>query len=366
MTQTVCLNMIVKDEERVLARCLASVRPHIHHWVLVDTGSTDGTMRVAREALAGVPGELHERPWRNFGANRTEAIALTKGKADYALLIDADEELVAPPGYQLPALTHDQVLVRCRIGQSDTTWYRPTLARASLPWRYEGVLHEYLTADVPHSTGRVEALLVRSHSDGARNVDPTEKYRRDARTLKEALRADPGNVRYAYYLAQSYRDAGDRARAHDAFAKRATMGGWAEEAWYALYQVAVMKEALKRPWAETLTAYLAAYQRRPSRAEPLHDLARYCNWRDERALAALFARGAVAVPTPTSDILFVEASVYAWRAADELAVATYWLGEYAESAAVSARLLESGVVPPQHVERVRSNLAFAREKLRNP
>ena len=362
MAQTICLNMIVKDEERVLARCLASVRPFIDHWILVDTGSTDGTMRVARESLEGIPGELHERPWRDFGTNRTEAIALARGRADYLLLIDADEELTAPPGFRLPALTHDQVLARCRIGESDTTWYRPTLARAVIPWRYEGVLHEYLTADVPHTTGRVEELLVRSYSDGARNADPTEKYRRDARLLKEALRGDPGNVRTAFYLAQSYRDAGDRARAHDAFARRAAMGGWPEEAWYALYQVAVLKEKMQRPWPETLAAYLAAYQRRPSRAEPLYDLARHYRAADEFPLAELFARAALAVPSP-SDILFVEASVYAWRAADELAVATYWLGKYAESAALSARILESGAVPASHLDRVRSNLAFARGKL---
>jgi glycosyltransferase involved in cell wall biosynthesis len=363
MTQTVCLNMIVKDEERVLARCLASVRPFIDHWVLVDTGSTDGTMRVAREVLAGIPGDVHERPWRNFGVNRTEALALARGKADYLLLIDADEELVAPPGFLLPALTHDQVLVRCRVGDSDTTWYRPTLARSTIAWRYEGVLHEYLTADARHTAGRVEALLVRSYSDGARNADPAEKYRRDAYTLKEALKADPSNGRNVFYLAQSYRDAGDRLRAHDAYARRAAMGGWPEEAWYALFQVAVLKEAMERPWPETLAAYLAAYQRRHTRAEPLYDLARHYRGTEEWPLAELFARAALAIPTPASDILFLEASVYAWRAADELAVATYWLGKYAESAAVSAKILASGVVPPPHVERVQSNLAFARAKL---
>ena len=99
MPPTVCLNMIVKNEAGVIRRCLDSVRPFIHHWVIVDTGSTDGTQKLIREYLADVPGELHERPWKNFGHNRSEALALARGKSDYILVIDADEELVASPGF---------------------------------------------------------------------------------------------------------------------------------------------------------------------------------------------------------------------------------------------------------------------------
>jgi glycosyltransferase involved in cell wall biosynthesis len=359
MAQTVCLVMIVKDEEKVLARCLASVRPFIDSWVIVDTGSTDGTMRVAREALAGVPGELHERPWRDFGTNRTEALELARGRGegDFFLLIDADEELYAPAGYRLPKLEGDQYFVRCQLDRSETTWFRATLARASIPWRYEGVLHEFLTADVPHTHGRVESLLIQSHSDGGRNVDPTAKYRRDAGILEEALKADPGNVRTVFYLAQSYRDAGDLVQAHAAYARRGAMGGWPEEAWYALYQVAVISHRLGHPWPFTLAAYLAAFQARPTRAEPLCDLARHYRGTEEWALGALFARAAAALPVP-ADTLFIEQPVYTWRALDELAVAAYWLGEYRESATASRP------VPPEHVERVRKNLEFAEEKMR--
>src|SRR6266446_2172189 len=89
-TKTICLCMIVKDEAAVICRCLESVKPIINHWVICDTGSTDRTPDIIRETLSGIPGTLHQVPWVDFGYNRTQALKLAKGKADYHLLLDAD------------------------------------------------------------------------------------------------------------------------------------------------------------------------------------------------------------------------------------------------------------------------------------
>src|ERR1044072_2443758 len=104
---SVCLNMIVKNEAPVIGRCLASVRSLIDRWVIVDTGSRDGTQALIGEALAGIPGELHERPWRDFGHNRTEALRLAERADDYLLFIDADEMLRVPEGFSWPQLVDD-------------------------------------------------------------------------------------------------------------------------------------------------------------------------------------------------------------------------------------------------------------------
>src|SRR5215471_3825198 len=91
--QTLCLNMIVKNEAPVIARCLASVRPIIDYWVIVDTGSTDRTQEAIRTLMGDLPGQLHERPWRDFGHNRTEALELAQPHGEYMLWIDADDAL---------------------------------------------------------------------------------------------------------------------------------------------------------------------------------------------------------------------------------------------------------------------------------
>ena len=75
---TICLNMIIKNEAPVIRRCLDSVKPFIDSWVIVDTGSSDDTQQIVRDTMAGLPGELHERPWKNFGHNRNEALELAR------------------------------------------------------------------------------------------------------------------------------------------------------------------------------------------------------------------------------------------------------------------------------------------------
>ena len=101
-SKTVTLCMIVKDEAHVIERCLSSVLPMIDYWVIVDTGSTDGTQQKIKDFFDrnGIKGELHQSTWTDFGTNRSEALAYAqKTGHDYSLMIDADEILVFDPGF---------------------------------------------------------------------------------------------------------------------------------------------------------------------------------------------------------------------------------------------------------------------------
>jgi hypothetical protein len=351
----VCLNMIVKNESKVIERCLSSTRPFIDTWVIVDTGSSDGTQDLIRRCFADLPGELHERPWRNFGANRTEALELARTRAEYTLIIDADEVLTAEPGFEPSELTLDAYQLRTEL--RELAYYRTQLVRSRLPWRWEGVLHEYLECDEPFSQGRLEGLVNHPSPDGARSADP-QKYLKDAALLEEALKSEPKNARYVFYLAQSYRDAGLVEAALKHYKKRVALGGWAEEVWYAMFQVARLSESAERPEEEVLTAYLEAYEFRPSRAETLSTLARYFRLKSKYALAHLFAKQAVALPIP-ADLLFVDASVYAWRARDECSIAAYYLGKHDEALELTSALLADPRLPETERPRVLANREFS-------
>ena len=174
--------MIVRNEEHVVRETLASALPHIDTWVIVDTGSTDGTMDAIRDFFheADVEGELHERPWRDFGTNRTEALGLCRGKADYAWMLDADDLVVGD--LDLSALDLDGY--KLRFGP-DFVYWRLQIFRTDLEWRYVGVVHEHPECvGRSASEGRVEGdYHIVSRRLGDRNR-ARDKYRRDAKLLE--------------------------------------------------------------------------------------------------------------------------------------------------------------------------------------
>jgi glycosyltransferase involved in cell wall biosynthesis len=339
--------MIVKDEATVIRRCLDSVLPLIDRWVIVDTGSTDGTQEIIREHMRDLPGTLIERPFVNFAHNRNEAIALARDEADYLFMIDADEVVELVDGFVLPRLEADSY--NAAVFYAGCTYFRKQFVRAALPWRYCGVVHEYLECREAGTEAFLPGLWTIPHRDGARARDPTT-YRRDAILLERALIDEPDNSRHVFYLAQSYRDAGELELAIQNYERRAAMGGWVEEVWYSLYQVAVLKERLERPWPETMAAYLATHQLRPDRAGPLFRVGAYYRRREEHHLAHLFLARAHEIPCPPSDRLFVERSLYGYEIAFEYAVASYHVGDHAGAIDANNRLLRSDMPPAEMAE----------------
>ena len=360
---SLCLSMIVRDEAHVIERCLASVLPVIDAWAIVDTGSTDDTVGVIERffARAKIPGSVYLSEWRNFGANRTEALELARRTATtHSLTIDADETLEFASGCEaLRSCAGDCVELRHFV--PGASFWLPKVTRNALPFRYEGVLHEYLTCASAYDLGRLSGFAVRGHFDSARNrLTPEVKYSLDARVLERELATDPDNARNWFYLGQSYRDARCFERAAEAYRKRIRLGGWEEEIWYARYQLGACLERMGQV-AEARASYLEAVTTR-KRAEPRLELARLAVGEGDWYAARDWARRAVECPFPVSDRLFVSEDVYTWRARDALAVANYWCGDRAACAAICWELL-AGDLPASERERVQKNLDYC---ARNP
>jgi len=352
----ICLSMIVKNEAPVIRRCLDSVRAIITDWVIVDTGSTDGTQQIIREHLADLPGELVERPWVDFAHNRTEAMELSRLRGDYSFVIDADEILELAPGFALPELTLDSYNGLVQYG--GCSYQRKVLVKNALPWRYEGILHEYLRCDDAKTEEFLGGLITKPYRDGARARDP-QTYRRDALILERALLDDPQNARYTFYLAQSYRDAGDHEMAIRWYRRRVALGGWTDEVWYSLYQIALLEERKGTAWPEVMEHFLAAHQFRPDRAGPLYRIGLHYQGKQEFITAHLFFAAAMKIPRPAHNRLFVEDAVYDVHLPVEYAVSCFHAGEHAESVAVNNRLLASGKLPAQLIEHVTRNRRFS-------
>jgi tetratricopeptide (TPR) repeat protein len=351
MAPTIGVAMIVRDEAAVIERCLASVRPLVDTWTIVDTGSADDTLERVRASLDGMRGTLVEEPWVDFGHNRTSLMGHARGSADYLLLVDAD--MVVTVLDELPALTADAYHLR-HVG--DLRYAVPRLVRGDREWHYVGATHEYLASPRPFSISPLDAWVIEHHADGGSRGD---KFERDRRLLEAALAETPDDPRSLFYLAQTYRDLGETGRAIETYRRRVAVGGWDEETFYAQFQLGLLLAAEDPSGSHE--ALLTAWQMRPTRAEPLLELARSHRNRGEHHLAELYARRGRELPPP-DDLLFVHREAYDWALTFEHAIALYWTGDVFGARQLNTELLAGGV-PPEIEPWVRHNLAWCNQAL---
>jgi FkbM family methyltransferase len=357
---TICLCMIVKDEIDVLEACIASCRDFLDYWVICDTGSTDGTQDLIRGELAGIPGELHERPWVDFGHNRTEVMELAHGKADYLLLLDADWVVTVSPD-ALAHLTADSYSVRFGSG---VDFYRKTLVSGKIPWRFIGAIHEYIHSDEDHRSERLEGMSVEVTKIGG---DAKGRWENDILVLQAELERDPENQRSAFYLAQTYRDLGHTSGDHerlqlalDWYRRRANMGGWVEEIYVAWYQAGVLSAELG-DWPSAADALMRAWEVRPERLEATYALTvrlRQHGLHNAAHRYSSLAASMQPLPVPL-DLLFVEPWVYKWGMLFEYSITSYWCGDYETAVAACKRLLAIKDLPAGHRTQTVRNMNYA-------
>jgi len=354
---SICLNMIVRNEAHIVHEVLDAVAPYISYWVVVDTGSDDGTPDVIRNHMAGlgIPGQLHERPWRDFAHNRTEAFDLAQGHGDYIWVMDADDTVVGKPDFS----RLDADIYTLRIGEADDdsffNYRRPLLFRDGTEIRYRGVIHEYPAWSGSYVVKHLDGdYYVESRHLGGRNLDP-HSSERDRDMLLAEVERNPDDARSVFYLAQTYFVLGDFANALEWYARRVEMGGYLEEVYYAKYRVAQSMAKLGAAWPDVQYAYLQAWAFRPIRSEPLYFIAR--SYRDSQRyeLGYAFAKRAAEIPLPTEPTIQLRADIYAWRATDELAVCASWTNRYVEAFRLSRKLLAANVIPKDDRRRIAAN-----------
>ena len=352
----IVLGMIVKNEAHVIERCLSSVLPLIDSWCIVDTGSTDGTQQKIKEFFEalGIEGKLHEKPWVNFGHNRSEVLELSRDMGDYTLMIDADEIMEYSNDFDpekfRQELSADVYNVFAFFGS--TKYHRPQLTSNKLKFYYRGVCHEYVDChDEIKTRAFAPGILNRPIQDGARSKD-SEKYLKDAKLFEDALAS--GKVdekdfnRYHFYLAQSYRDAKEYEKAIQWYQKRASLGGWNEEVFFSLLQIANIKEYVNQSLKDTtkyniddiIATYCRSHEVNPWRAEPLICAARLARVFGRFDQAYRFARMASRLRNPEG-ALFVNQDVYTFGIAYEYALSAFFTENYSEAKKAAESLINN-------------------------
>jgi len=317
-----CLNMIVKNESRIIERLLGSVLGIIDTYCICDTGSTDDTIEKIRTFMskAGKPGVVFSEPFRNFGYNRTLALERAAEWGTYALLLDADMKLVIAEDFDKSALVLNGYSIIQKSGNLEYSNTR--IVKTGIGVRCRGPTHEYY--DFPSGpTGKLTTLWIEDIGDGGAKSD---KFERDVRLLLEGIKEEPRNERYYFYLANSYKDLGKTQDAIETYKKRVELGGWVEEVFYACYEIGNMYARLK-DMGSAIFWWLEAYNRRPCRAESLYEIIKYYRIEGKHHAANLFLKLARSIPYPNEDLLFIKSDIYNYLLDYEQSILAFYTKE---------------------------------------
>jgi glycosyltransferase involved in cell wall biosynthesis len=322
--------MIVKNESKIIERLMLSVLPLIDSYCICDTGSTDNTVELIESFFEkhNIPGKIVTEPFQDFGYNRTFALKACNGlaNADYLLLMDADMKLRINPTLNIGELKESLTQGAYYIYQgSDTFFYKNVrILRNDPEYSYWGVTHEFVKT--PQGTVYVEIdrarLFIDDIGDGGAKAD---KFERDVKLLLKGLEENPGNDRYTFYLANSYRDAGMSKEAIERYQERIKIGGWHEEIWHSHYSIGKCYERMG-DMPNAINAWLEAYQFYPNRIENLYKIVHYYRSTGKNTLACSFYEMAKEelVKNTTQDHLFLEKEVYDFKLDYEFTVLAYY------------------------------------------
>lgn len=316
----IILNLMIKNESKIIERCLGRALEHVDAVSILDTGSTDNTIELCEQFLiaAGKPFKIFVEPFKNFGYNRT--VSFQKAREfvgelgwnlnnTWALAIDADMVIRIGEGFRdfkMKLGTASAVAGYTVMQQNgNLKYYNTRFMRCSYDWKCIGATHEYWSGD-PIEKVPIDIFYIEDVNDGGCKSDKTE---RDIRLLGEDLKTDPTNGRAMFYLAQSLRDLGKYVEAVEHYKRRIEVGGWHEEIWYSHYQIARCYESLGMADEMELWAN-KAFKLNPRRAEPIYLLTKYFRIHSEHYKGYHYYLKGRAIPYPKNDALFIESSVY--------------------------------------------------------
>lgn len=363
----ISIALIVKNEEQTLDRCLASLAGAVDEIVVVDTGSSDATVDVARRYTD----RLFDFAWRDdFAAARQYAFEQTTG--DWVGWVDADDVVVgaeqigglaAGAASDVGAIYWRYAMDFDAAGQPQCQYWRERLVRNDGSWRWQGRIHEALVPDRPWQTVRRPEVWIEHRSPAGRDA---ARLQRNIALLEAELADSPDapSLRVLYYLGRDYASAG---RADDALAvyrRYLSLATWDDERYLAQVAVAGLLRSLHR-LDEAVDADLQAVKLRPRWPDAYFSLAQTAYFQALRdgdhgrwADVAHWCDIGRSLPTPDTDhILDLAASRCRWII--YYTNALYHLGRPAEALAWTERALALCPDDPWH----RQNVAFFAETM---
>lgn len=351
---TLGVSQIMKDEAHVLPRWFESIYKIVDHVTLVDTGSTDNSIAVAKELglKYNIPVDVYTRPFDNFRDSRNYAMEMAKGKTTYCFWLDIDEILVVDTNiFDKKKLDKDIYMFTTQINDMDYT--RNELWRTDCDFTWYGPIHEYIIPKTPEfsqtlTSGLAEGITVVVKTDGASwNERVDIKYKKHAEILESYINNEDRNPRWVFYTAQSYHDSANipnnhfennerRRRAIYYYTERVNdINGYHEERYYSQFRIGTLMMGMNKPWTDCKNALLKAYLLDPLRGEPIRLITEYYQQVGEWHMAYLYSKIGITTyhnnnPYPHR-LLFIDKHYYNWRAAELHAYSSAQTGRMQEA-----------------------------------
>lgn len=384
------LNFICKDEKNVIERMLNSSKNILDLVVAVDTGSSDNTIELIKKwgLDNNTPTYVFERPFDTFDKSRTFAMEKLRDVVNelgwdptkiHGMWYDCDEQLVIDPTFNKNQFTADLYMINTYIGQMKYT--RNTFFRVSMPFRWYGVVHEFIVCDDQNITsGLATGIHVNVSMDGASwQGKISEKYLSHSHKLETYINENRQDPRWIFYTAQSYHDSAsipdnkeeneERLRRSLKYYKERTerTDGYVEEIYYSHYRMGTIMRTLEQPWNLTLQQCLKAYAIDPLRGESIKTIVDYYLQMGEWHLAYLYTKFGYENfhgknPYPKK-LLFVDESLYVWRFAEAHSASCFYTGRADEARKVYGEILKAvktnpGSFTPDDLAKIEMNGQF--------
>ena len=326
---TLCLNMIVKNESKIIKRLLQSVLPIIDTYCICDTGSTDDTIKIICDFFNShnITGKIVNEPFKNFSYNRNFAFQACIGMSDYVLLLDADMILDIKKFDKQSLIKADHFNI---LQGSNEFYYQNTRIIKNDPrYKYIGVTHEYISTPpntIPGPCFDKSQIFITDIGDGGSKSD---KFERDIRLLTEGIVNEPENqIRYYFYLANTYLDSGKYEDAIKTYKKRIELGGWQQEVWYSYYRIGIAYKNMGN-MAEAISSWLDAYNYFPQRIENIYEIISHYRIHSKHHLAMLFYEKAQKILKTIHNkdsYLFLQNNIYTYKLEYEYTIFSNYLG----------------------------------------
>ena len=327
-TPTLCLNMIVKNESKIILRLLESVYKIIDCYCICDTGSTDNTIDLITTFFNGknIKGKIVNEPFQNFSHNRNFSLNSCTGMSDYVIFLDADMMLDLKTFTKSILLTADSFSVL--QGNDSFFYYNMRIVKNNGLYKYKSVTHEYI--DTPQGNKNInltkEMLFINDVGDGG---SKSNKFSRDVMLLTKGIEEEPDNARYHFYLANSYYDSGDNNElAITYYEKRIKLGGWVQEIWYSYFRIGLIYKRMNK-MGDAVFNWIAAYECFPNRIENLFEIVHYYRVIGGKSKSAFIfyklAKDILNKNLNWSEYLFLQNDVYKYKLEYEYSIISCYL-----------------------------------------